>query len=133
MSRDPADRRQRWDGQQPDTLPLPKASAAVPDAQQLPVALRMLEALSALLAAGVLAIGLVLAASAVFAPHLVPGSGLSAAAGPRPDRVLVPVVVGLASELLHWRRARLPRAVRVATAVLTMLAVLAALWWGWWR
>jgi len=104
-----------------------------PDSGQLPGALRVLEALAGLLAPGVLVLGLVLAASVVLAPHLVPGAGLSAAAGPRLDRVLVPVGVGLAAELLHWRRARLPPAGRLATAVLTVLAVTAALWWGWWR
>jgi hypothetical protein len=95
--------------------------------------LRALEGLAALLTAGVLVLGVALGVLKVAAPAFIDGSGLSAAGGPRLDRILVPVVVGVVGELLHANRARLPARVRPAVAAGVILVVMAALWWGWWR
>lgn len=95
--------------------------------------MRILEVVAGLLSGGLLVLGLVLAVLVVLAPRLVDGTGLAAATGPRLDRVLVPIAVGLAGELLRWGRVNRSRAVRLVVGSLTVVAVLAALWWGWWR
>ncbi len=96
-------------------------------------AVRVLEAVAALLSAGVLVIGVALAVLTVAAPALVHGSGLSAASGPQPGRVVVPLVGGLLGELAHVWRSRLPDRIRWAAALLVIVAELVVLWWGWWR
>ena len=78
-------------------------------------------------------VGLALAVLIPLAHVLAPGTGLAAAAGPRPDRVLVQVGVGLVGELAHFGRRRLPVVLRTVAAVLVIVAVLAALWFAWWR
>jgi hypothetical protein len=79
------------------------------------------------LSAGVLVVGVLLAVLLVAAPALNDGTG------PRLDRVLVPLVVGVVGEIAHLRRDRLPLRARGAVAALVIVVVLGALWWGWWR
>lgn len=88
---------------------------------------RILDAVAALLSAGVLVIGVVLAVLLVAAPALNDGTG------PRLDRVLVALAAGILGELAHLRRERLPSPARPAVAAGVIVVVLAALWWGWWR
>jgi hypothetical protein len=88
---------------------------------------RILEAVAALLSAGVLVVGAGLAALLVATPALGDGTG------PRLDRVLVALLAGGLGELDHRRRERLPAWARVAAAAAVTLVVLVALWWGWWR
>lgn len=88
---------------------------------------RILEAVAALLSAGVLVVGVVLAVLLVAAPALNDGTG------PRLDRVLVALLAGVAGELALLRRERLPARVRPAVAGGVIVVVLVALWWGWWR
>lgn len=88
---------------------------------------RFVEAVAALLSAGLLVVGVVLAVLLVAAPALNGGTG------PRWDRVLVAVVVGVIGEVLHRRRDRLPGRARPAVAAGVIVLMLAALWWGWWR
>ncbi len=95
--------------------------------------LRVTEALAALLSAGVVVAGVVLALLMVVAPWLIHGTGLSTTDGPKPDRVLVQVGVGALGEWAHWKRSRLALRFRPAVAIAVVAAVLAALWWGWWR
>lgn len=94
---------------------------------------RILEAAAGLLSAGLLMLGLALTAAIFLAPALVGGSGFEAATGPRPDRALVQLAVGLTGEAARLFRHRLPTPARVAIAALILLAGGAALWWGWWR
>lgn len=95
--------------------------------------LRTTEATAGLLSAGVLLSGVVLAVLALAAPALISGSGLSASEGPRLDRILVPLIVGAAGEATRLWRPRCSVRLRMAMAGLTILLVLLALWWGWWR
>ena len=88
---------------------------------------RVVEAVAALLSAGVLVVGVVLAVLLVAVPALDDGTG------PRLDRVLVALLAGGLGELAHWRRERFPVRARVAVAAAVSVAVLVALWWGWWR
>jgi hypothetical protein len=88
---------------------------------------RILEATAAVLSAGVLVVGVVLAVLLVAAPALNDGTG------PRLDRVVVALLAGGLGELARWRRGRLPVRGRVALAGAVSVLVLAALWWGWWR
>lgn len=88
---------------------------------------RILEAVAALLSAGVLVVGVVLAVLLVGAPALNDGTG------PRVDRVAVALLAGVLGELAHLRRQRLPARARAGVAGLVILVVLGALWWGWWR
>jgi hypothetical protein len=88
---------------------------------------RILETVAALLSAGVLVVGVVLAALLVAAPALNDGTG------PRIDRVLVALLAGGLGEVAHWRRGRLPVRARAAVAAAVSVVVLVALWWGWWR
>lgn len=88
---------------------------------------RILEAVAALLSAGVLVVGVALAVLLVAAPALNDGTG------PRLDRVLVALVAGILSEVAHLRRQRFPARARAGAAGLVILVVLGALWWGWWR
>ncbi len=101
-----------------------------PDASR---ALRVIEGLAALLAAGVLVTGVLLAVLDLAAPALIAGSGLSSAQGPRPDRILVPLIVGGLGEAARHHRGRLDPRWRVTVAVGVVIICLAALWWGWWR
>ncbi len=86
-----------------------------------------------LLCAGVLFTGVLLAVLEIAAPALFPGSGLTATAGPRWDRVLVPLFVGLTGEVARWFRHRFVPPLRRLLAAAVVLACLVALWWGWWR
>lgn len=72
-------------------------------------------------------VGVLLALLLVAAPALNDGTG------PRVDRVLVPLLVGVAGEIARLRRDRLPAQARGWVAALVIVAVLGALWWGWWR
>lgn len=72
-------------------------------------------------------VGVVLAVLRVAAPALNDGTG------PRLDRVLVPLVVGVLGEVVRLRRGRLPARARAWVAGLVIVVVLGALWWGWWR
>jgi hypothetical protein len=115
---------------------LPQVGApvtAAPRTVLAPRPVRMLEGVGALLSAGVLVLGVLLAALAVLGPVLVKGTGLSAASGPRLDRVLIPLGVGLLGEILHVTRRRRRLTSRILAAAGTVLAALAALWWGWWQ
>ncbi|QNK80117.1 hypothetical protein [Nakamurella sp. PAMC28650] len=94
---------------------------------------RVLEATAGLLSAGVLVIGVLLAVLALVAPALISGSGLAVTQGPRWDRILVPLFVGLAGELARRYRHRVEPRVRPLSAVVVVLVCLGALWWGWWR
>ena len=87
----------------------------------------MLEALAGLLAAGLLVVGVTLAALLVIAPLALHG------VGPRPDRVIVALTAGAIGEAVFLGRGRLPVRARPAVAGGVVLTVLAALWWGWWR
>ncbi|MET3803478.1 hypothetical protein ABIB25_000462 [Nakamurella sp. UYEF19] len=110
---------------------------------RLPPAVRILEVLAALLSAGLVVLGLALAVLVVAAPALVSGTGVAGAGGPagnllvtdgpRLDRVLVQLIVGVLGEFLHLKRSRLPERSRPAVAVVVILVSFAALWWGWWR
>ena len=87
----------------------------------------MLQAVAALLSAGLLVIGVVLAVLLVVAPALNHGTG------PRLDRVIVAVVAGALGEVAHLRRERLPERARAAVATAVIIVVLLALWWDWWH
>ncbi len=95
--------------------------------------LRVLEAVAGLLSAGVLLLGLVLLALIVLAPHLISGTGLSAASGPRWDRAGAQLLAGAVGEVLHGRRAGFAPGARPAAAAAAVLLSAAALWWGWGR
>ncbi|MGI8590628.1 MAG: hypothetical protein ACR2M5_06505 [Nakamurella sp.] len=115
---------------------LPQVGApltAAPRTVLAPRPVRMLEGVGALLSAGVLVLGVLLAALAVLGPVLVKGTGLSTASGPRLDRVLIPIGMGLLGEILHVTRHRRRLTTRILAAAGTVLAALAALWWGWWQ
>lgn len=86
-----------------------------------------------LLSAGVLATGVLLAVLEIAAPVLIAGSGPTATQGPRWDRVLVPLVVGLAGEAARRFRRRFGAPVRLVTSAAVVVLCLVALWWGWWR
>lgn len=88
---------------------------------------RILEAVAALLSAGVLVVGVALAVLLVAAPALNDGTG------PRLDRVIVALVAGVLGEVAHLRRERLPVRARPWIAGLVIVVALGALWWGWWR
>jgi len=89
--------------------------------------------LSGCLSAGVLSSGVILLVLALAAPSLISGSGLGRAAGPQPDRIVVPLVVGAITELLRHYRLRWNSVARAALALLGVVCSLGALWWGWWR
>lgn len=93
---------------------------------------RALEASAGLLSAGVLVTGVLLAILKWLAPAFLSGSGLSATDGPRWDRILAPLIIGVAGELSRRLRRGHGTRVRLATAAITVLLCLAALWWGWW-
>lgn len=92
-----------------------------------------LETSAGLLTAGVLVTGVVLAVLELAAPALVSGAGLSAAQGPRWDRILVPLLVGIAGECARRFRHGFRPLLRPAVAAAVLLLCLVALWWGWWR
>lgn len=95
--------------------------------------IRALEAVGGLLSAGVLVTAVLLAVLEVAAPAFMTGSGLTVAAGPRWDRILVPLIVGVAGELARRYRHHIAPRWRAALAVMVVLLCVAALWWGWWR
>jgi hypothetical protein len=93
----------------------------------------VLEMVAGLLSAGLLVTGVLLAVLEIAAPALFPGSGLTVTEGPRWDRVLVPVGVGIAGEVARCWRHRIGGGLRPGLAATCILLCLVALWWGWWR
>ncbi len=94
--------------------------------------LRLLDALTGLLAAGVLVVGVVLLLAALIAPAALAAAGLGPAAGPGWDRVLAHLTVGVAGELVVRLRGRWSGSVRVLADLAVLVAAVAVLWWGWW-
>ena len=88
---------------------------------------RIVEAVAALLSAGLLVVAVLLAVLLFAAPALNDGTG------PRLDRVLVPLAAGVLGEVVHLRRERFSVRARPWVAGLVIVVVLGALWWGWWR
>lgn len=88
---------------------------------------RILEAVAALLSAGVLVVGVLLAVLLVAAPALNDGTG------PRLDRVVLTLLAGVLGEAAQRRRERLPERARAWIAGVIIVVALGALWWGWWR
>jgi hypothetical protein len=77
--------------------------------------------------------GVVLVALQLIVPAVTSGTGLDASTGPGWGRALAHLGVGALAELLRSQRRQLPAYLRVAAAVLVLIAVAAVLWFSWWR
>lgn len=126
----PSDQPERRD--RPGTVPLPIVADSRPTVR-LPRGVRILEATAGLLSAGLLVFGVVLAVLRFAAPTFIHDPGLSTANGPATGRIVAQLVVGSLGELLHVTRARLAVGARPVAAAIVILAVVATLWWSWWR
>jgi hypothetical protein len=116
-----------------DTIPLPAVPAGRPDRDTAPgPAVRTLEILAGLASGGLVVIGLGLLVLQLIAPDVAPGTGLAAPTGPTWWRVAGQLGVGVAGEIAHSARRRLPAAGRGALAAAVIVATAVVLYLAWW-
>ena len=96
-------------------------------------AVRILDVVAGLLSAGTVVVGAVLLVTALAAPTVLDRAGLGQAAGPGWSRVVAPLLVGAAGELVVRLRHRWPPDQRAAADVAVIVGCLAVTWWTWWR
>jgi hypothetical protein len=94
--------------------------------------MRVLDVLAGLLAAGVLAVGIVLMLAEIAAPAVLAAAGLGPAQGPGPVTVVAHLSVGIIGEIVVRVRGRWPAVVRAivdCVIIAAAVTVLAVTWW----
>lgn len=94
-------------------------------------AVRVLDGLAGLLAAGILVVGVGLIIAALVAPPAVAAAGLGVADGPGWSTVLAHLLVGVAGEAVVSLRRRWSTVIRVSADLAVVLAALLVIWWAW--
>ena len=105
--------------------------AEVAEARPAP-AIRVLDMLAGLLAAGVLVVGVVLLLAALIAPSVLSAAGLGGATGPGGGRVIAHLTAGLLGELVVRFRGSWSTSVRVIADVAVIAAAVTVIGWAWW-
>lgn len=108
------------------------AQPGAPAAGRVGPALRVLDALTGLFAAGMLVLGAGLLLAQLLAPALLSAAGWGAATGPGWARVLAHLMVGLAGEVVFRARHRRSGPGRVVADVVVIVAAVAVIAWAWW-
>jgi len=94
---------------------------------------RLLIAVSGVLSAGVLLLGVALLVLKFVVPAVRTGSGLDESYGPGTGQIIAHLLVGAVGESTRLLRRRpVSPAVRTGAAAAVIVAVLAVLWWSWW-
>lgn len=95
-------------------------------------AVRTLDAVTGLVAAGMLVFGVGLLLAALLAPAVLSAAGWGSATGPGWARVLAHLVVGGAGEAIYRTRRRRRGALRVLPDLVVVVAAVAVVALAWW-
>lgn len=105
----------------------------MPGRRRSSIGVRVADGIAGLLSGGLLLVGIALLAAQLLAPSVLDDTGLARATGPGWGRVVAHLAVGAAGEIVVLCRGRLPVAARVCADIAVLLAVIAILWFAWWR
>ena len=95
-------------------------------------ALRVLDTVTGLFAAGMLVVGIGLLVAQLLAPALLSAAGWGTADGPGWARVLAHLLVGVAGEAVFRSRRRRSGPLRILADAAVVVAAIAVIAWAWW-